>query len=228
MARQGLRSHLSGSVPISIALHLVALILLLIIPLTANVLLPVPSSDLPAYVRAIALPPPPAVTMRPATRADVAPAPSPAAPVIAPQTITPEIPQPGAGVPDLTDGRLDGLSFPIGVPIDGRPLPPPVPEPARPPAIVRAAELPVAPRKLVDARPVYPEIARAARVEGTVVLEAVLDPSGRVTDLRVVTSVPLLDRAALDAVRQWRYTPSVSYGRPVSVLMTITIRFTLQ
>lgn len=59
-------------------------------------------------------------------------------------------------------------------------------------------------------------------------MEAVLDPSGHVTQIRVIRSIPLLDQAAVDAVRQWRYTPSVYNGRPVSVLMTITIRFTLQ
>ena len=59
-------------------------------------------------------------------------------------------------------------------------------------------------------------------------MEAVLDPTGRVTQLRVIRSVPMLDQAAMDAVRQWRYTPSMYGGHPVSVLMTITIRFTLQ
>jgi len=54
------------------------------------------------------------------------------------------------------------------------------------------------------------------------------DPTGSVTQLRVVRSVPLLDQAALDAVRRWKYTPSSIGGRPVSVLMTITITFTLQ
>jgi protein TonB len=75
---------------------------------------------------------------------------------------------------------------------------------------------------------VYPEIARAARVEGTVILEAVLDTNGRVTQLRVLKSAAMLDQAALDAVRQWRYTPSFYGGHPVSVLMTITVRFQLQ
>jgi periplasmic protein TonB len=56
----------------------------------------------------------------------------------------------------------------------------------------------------------------------------VLDPTGSVTQLRVVRSVPLLDQAALDAVRRWKYTPSSIGGRPVSVLMTITITFNLQ
>ena len=70
--------------------------------------------------------------------------------------------------------------------------------------------------------------ARAARVEGTIIMEAVLDTSGRVTQLRLLKSVPMLDQAALDAVRLWRYTPSLYGGHPVSVLMTITVRFTLQ
>ena len=89
------------------------------------------------------------------------------------------------------------------------------------------AELPVSPRKTVDVRPVYPEVARLARKEGMVILEAVLDTSGRVTQLRVIRSEPLLDQAAIDAVRQWRYAPSTYGGKPVSVLMTITVRFTL-
>jgi len=71
-------------------------------------------------------------------------------------------------------------------------------------------------------------VARQTRTQGTVVLEAVLDPTGSVTQLRVVRSVPLLDQSALDAVRRWKYTPSSIGGRPVSVLMTITITFTLQ
>ena len=84
------------------------------------------------------------------------------------------------------------------------------------------------PRKIVDVRPGYPEIARAARVEGTVIMEAVLDTNGRVTQLRVLKTVPMLEHAAVDAVRQWRYTPSLYGGHPVSVLMTITVRFALQ
>ena len=59
------------------------------------------------------------------------------------------------------------------------------------------------------------------------VLEAIVDPAGRVDHLRVVKSAPLLDGAALDAVRQWRYMPSVLNGQPVAVLMTVTVRFTL-
>jgi protein TonB len=110
----------------------------------------------------------------------------------------------------------------------GRFVPPPPPPTTRPSGPVRVSELVTPPRKLVDVRPVYPDVARQARVEGTVILEAILDQSGHVDKLRVVRSVPLLDLAAMDAVRQWRYTPTVLNGQPVPVLMTITIRFTLQ
>jgi periplasmic protein TonB len=230
MAREGLRSHLSGSVPISIAFHLGALLLVLIIPLTADVLLPIPAVPVPNYIRVAAMPPPPVVTLRPARpdasapEHDINPAP---APRDAPSTIEPEVVPRGAEYPGPSLGVL-GPSSSIGIIDASRSVAVQLPEPARPAGPVRVGDLPVAPVKTVDTRPIYPDIARRARVEGTVVMEAVLDTSGRVTQLHVMKSVPLLDQAALDAVRQWRYTPSVYAGRPVSVLMTITIRFTLQ
>ena len=83
------------------------------------------------------------------------------------------------------------------------------------------------PRKVVHVPPRYPPTAQAARVEGVVVLDAVIDPAGRVTDVRVTRSIPLLDQAAVDAVRQWRFTPTLLNGEPVSILLTVTVRFTL-
>lgn len=229
MAREGLRGHLSGSVPISIGLHLVALLLFPIIPLVADVSLPRVWVDLPDYVRLAPMPPPPAATV-PVARPQANPGPAVnLAPTTAPRTIEPEGPErPPAlpvGDPTLSSGLPEGLGI---LPQIGPSIVMPPPEPPRAAGPVRVAQLPIAPRKIADARPLYPEIARRARVEGTVVLEAVLDPTGRVTQLRVIKSVPLLDQAALDAVAQWRYTPSVYGGHPVSVLMTITIRFTLQ
>jgi protein TonB len=100
--------------------------------------------------------------------------------------------------------------------------------PQRSAAPVRVSELVQQPRKIVDARPAYPDLARQARVEGTVILEAILDRDGRIDHVRVVRSIPLLDAAAVQAVRQWRYTPTVLNGQPVQVLMTITINFQLQ
>jgi TonB family protein len=62
-----------------------------------------------------------------------------------------------------------------------------------------------APTKIKDVKPVYPAIAQSARVAGVVTVEATIGPDGKVIDARVVRSIPLLDQAALDAVRQWEY-----------------------
>jgi TonB family protein len=64
-------------------------------------------------------------------------------------------------------------------------------------------------------------------VQGVVLIEAVIGPTGHVDDARVLRSIPLLDQAALDAVRQWEFTPSVLNGTPVPVIMTVTVQFTL-
>jgi TonB family protein len=82
------------------------------------------------------------------------------------------------------------------------------------------------PTKIKDVRPVYPAIAQAAKVQGVVVIEATIGDDGKVVDTRVVKSVPLLDQAALDAVRQWEYTPTQVKGKAVPVVMTITVNFT--
>jgi protein TonB len=229
MARDGLRSHLSGSVPVSIVAHLVVLLVLVVIPL-ANIVLPIPFGPVEPIIIASALPLPPEPA--PKTRSPVA---TPSAsgnfdPTSVPTDIRPETPSTPPATMTTAEGGI-GSAIGDATGVDGGlgapPPPPPVPEPPRPQTPVRAAQLPELPRKTVDVRPMYPEVARIARVQGTVILEAVLDTSGRVTQLKVIRSVPLLDQAAVDAVRQWRYTPSIYAGRPVSVLMTITVRFTL-
>jgi protein TonB len=82
-------------------------------------------------------------------------------------------------------------------------------------------------QKTKDVRPVYPPIAQSARVQGVVIIEATIGPNGRVADARVLRSIPLLDSAALDAVRQWEFTPTLLNGVPVPVIMTVTVQFTL-
>lgn len=82
------------------------------------------------------------------------------------------------------------------------------------------------PIRLNDVPPVYPAIAQSARVQGDVVIEATIDEEGKVADARVVKSVPLLDQAALDAVRQWQYRPSLLNGVPTAVVTTVTVKFT--
>jgi protein TonB len=83
------------------------------------------------------------------------------------------------------------------------------------------------PRKIADVPPVYPAAAQDARVGGVVILEIVIDETGHVSEARVTRSVPLLDQAAVDAVRQWEYEPTLLNGVPVSVTMHVTVNFTL-
>ncbi|HVG85738.1 MAG TPA: TonB family protein [Vicinamibacterales bacterium] len=92
-------------------------------------------------------------------------------------------------------------------------------------AAVRAGKDVRQPVKIKDVAPVYPATAKSARVGGTVVIEATIDTDGKVTDAHVVKSVPLLDQAALDAVRQWEYRPSTVGGKPVPVLVTVNVNF---
>ncbi len=82
------------------------------------------------------------------------------------------------------------------------------------------------PVKIKDVTPVYPAIARSARVGGSVQIEATIGADGKVVDARVLRSVALLDQAALDAVRQWEYQPTLLNGVPVPVVITVTINFT--
>ena len=83
------------------------------------------------------------------------------------------------------------------------------------------------PTRIHSVAPVYPPEAVTTRVQGVVGLEAVIGPTGEVTDIAVLLSVPLLDDAATAAVRQWRYEPMHVDGAPVSFLMTVNINFTL-
>ena len=78
-----------------------------------------------------------------------------------------------------------------------------------------------------DVAPTYPPEAGRARIEGTVVLQAVIGKDGSVQDVRVESGLPILAQAAIDAVKQWRYRPYLLNGEPVEVDSTITINFTL-
>jgi TonB family protein len=84
------------------------------------------------------------------------------------------------------------------------------------------------PTRIKDAAPVYPADAVASRTQGIVVIEATIGANGRVSDTKILRSVPLLDEAALDAVRQWIYEPTIVNGQAVPVIVTVTVNFTLQ
>jgi protein TonB len=83
------------------------------------------------------------------------------------------------------------------------------------------------PRKIKDVRPLYPTGALAMRALGTVVIEAIIGVDGKVREARIVSSIPELDQAALDAVRQWEFTPSRLNGVAVAVIVTVLVRFSL-
>ena len=84
------------------------------------------------------------------------------------------------------------------------------------------------PKRLVNVNPVYPPEANEARVQGVVILEVLIGPDGKVENSRILRSIPMLDQAATDAVRQWEFTPTLLNGNPVKVVMTVTVNFTLQ
>jgi len=87
----------------------------------------------------------------------------------------------------------------------------------------------VKPPKLVkDVQPIYPEIARQSRVEGGVILAVKTNETGKVVDVMILRSIPLLDQAAIDAVRQWVYEPMIIDGKAVPVVFTVTVRFNLR
>jgi TonB family protein len=86
----------------------------------------------------------------------------------------------------------------------------------------------IKPPKLVkEVPPRYPEVARQARVEGIVILEAKADEQGNVVDAKVLRSIPVLDQAAVDAVKQWKYEPMLIDGKPRKIIFTVTVRFVL-
>lgn len=93
---------------------------------------------------------------------------------------------------------------------------------------VRVGGTIAAPKKIVDVRPAYPPDAQRARIQGTVVIEATIAPDGRVWDARILRHLPMLDQAAIDAVKQWKYEPTILGGTAVSVIMTVTVSFALQ
>ena len=76
-------------------------------------------------------------------------------------------------------------------------------------------------------QPAYPAIAKTARVQGQVVLQAEISKDGNIENLRVISGHPLLTQAALDAVKQWKYRPYILNGEPVPVETTVTVIFSL-
>jgi len=235
------------SLPVAIALHLVAFAAFGFgaywsvgaVPEPETIMEPMAIFELPP------LPPPPSgghSAPPPAPTHDPAPASQPAptqAPTFQQPTRVPDHLEPAPpststlpevpGVPTTTlpgnddtpgNGKGDGKGPGTGTG-DG-----PEEAPSGPLRLTAAMTPPVA---LYKVQPRYTEAARRANVQGMVAVEAVIDEQGRVTDVRVLRGLPMgLDRAAIEAIQQWKFRPAMMQDRPVKVYFTLTANFTLQ
>jgi protein TonB len=235
------RSPHGDTLPIAISTvaHLLVMTAVVVIPLLyVTDRLP----EVPAMMAFVAPAPPPPPPPPPAPAAAPTPAARPvatsafAAPIEVPTDVAPETGidrgfeggAPGGvegGVPGGVIGGIVG-GLPGEIPPPPPPAPPAAPEAPRAPVRVGGGDL-QAPALLYRAEPVYPDIAVRAHVEGVVILEAVVDREGRIEEVRVLRSLPLLDRAALDAVRQWRYSPLLLNGKPERFVLTVVVSFRL-
>jgi protein TonB len=191
-----------------------------------------------AFVAAPPAPPPPPPPPPPASavkRAQPSTKPVPtagefAAPIEPPERIEPGVGE-GEGFEEGVPGGVEG-GIPGGVVggvITGVPDAPPPPPPPVAKGPVRVGGQITQPALLHRVEPVYPDVAVAARMQGISILETIVDEEGRVTDVRVLRSAgQILDREAIAAVRQWRYTPVVLNGTPVKFVLTVTLSFRLE
>ena len=221
--RVGSRSRLT--VPLSLAAHALAVLAVVGATILGPVVLPGLASEEITY-RIVTIPPVPPPPAPPVSTKPAAPPINPnAAPTEAPPDIRPETPR-QFDLPDVASsitGVVSGVnSFDTVV---GEPPPPPPPpveqKPVRPGGSIRP------PAKVHDVAPIYPPAAQAARIQGPVIIEATIDTDGRVQATRVLRGLPILEGAALTAVRQWVYTPTLLNGVAVPVIMTVTVMFQL-
>jgi len=120
----------------------------------------------------------------------------------------------------ISGGPIDPIGDLTGV----VPAPPPTTGPKQP---VPVGGLVLPPKRIVEVAPIYPPIALAARKEGLVILQATIDEEGIVREVKVLRSDPLFDQAAMDAVKQWRFTSPMLNKQKIPVVMTVTVTFNL-
>ncbi len=222
----------SMTLPISLTIHAVILVVVVIVPLLMSEELPEPTSAVRAFfVEPPAAPPPPPPPPPPAPKAQNVPKTPPkpqteepkfTAPVEVPTEVKPEegiVLGVEGGVPGGVEGGVPGGV--VGGVVGGLPDTPP------PMQAVRVGGQIKEPKKLKDVRPNYPDIARQARVQGVVILECTISPQGKVTNVTILRGIPLLNDSAVEAVKQWVYTPTLLNGVPVPVIMTVTVNFKL-
>ncbi len=127
----------------------------------------------------------------------------------------------GLGVEGGTDTSRHGVWRSVGTSVDV--APPPSPAPAHPLIVSHWAEG----NLIYRVQPVYPPLARQARIQGTVELRAIVSKAGMIENLAVVSGHPMLVKSAVEAVRQWRYRPYLLNNDPIEVETEITVNFVL-
>jgi periplasmic protein TonB len=212
------------TIALSIVVHVIAVCAAVIAPLLATDELPAPRTAT-EFIQVVALPEPPAPPPRAVARARVDTPRPEVPPIDVPNGIAPEPSVESVNDAFANDSGVIALGDSSGIVTETTPPPPP-PPPRQPVRPVGGNIRP--PQKVADVAPTYPAIARAAHVEGVVILEAVIAEDGSVRDVRILRSIPLLDAAAMEAVRQWRFSPTLLNGEPVPVVMTVTVAFRLR
>jgi protein TonB len=227
------------SLLISLVVHIVVLSVVLVLPLiffnalNTNELLTF-LVDPPAPPAPPALPSPP---VRPSSRGerfiarqdvDIAPAHIPDG------ILPPDDSQAAIGIEDLLadTGQVSGQAKGMEGMLDAllQRDPPKLTDPPRPkkPTLIRVGGVVQQSKRIFMVDPVYPDLARRARVSGTVILEATIDEEGNVSELRILSGHPLLNQAAVEAVKQWKYSPTVLNGEPMMVQAVVTVIFHLR
>ncbi len=189
------------------------------------------------------IPPPPGPPPAPPAGQRPRPAPHAAVDVLtAPVSIPPTIarvaepPEPPPGVIGLRGPFVPGVPtgygsgnglIPGGAPWETGTPPPPASHDAHPQQMIRVGGKVIAAQALYQPPPAYPPLAKMARIQGTVVLQAIIGKDGAVQNLKVLSGHPLLVRAAMDAVKTWRYQPTLLNNEPVDVLTEIDVIFNL-
>jgi protein TonB len=229
-----------ATLPIAYIFECIVIGVMVLIPLIYTQALP--KAQLMTFLAAPPPPPPP-----PPPPAAVAPAPRVIhrisvedvmrAPTVIPRTIAqvkdePEPPPSSVGVVGGVVGGVPGGSFGgvlggvIGGVMSSAPPPPPPPKPQTPKRIRVGGQVEQA-RMVFAPHPEYPPLAKMARIQGTVRLDAIISKDGTIQDLKVISGHPLLVRAALEAVQRWRYQPTLLNGDAVEVATEVDVNFTL-
>jgi protein TonB len=240
------KTHKSWTVTLSFAVEFLVIGVMVLIPLIWTEVLP--RASLVNMLTAPAPPPPPPPPPPPAppvVKVHVIPRQFNGQTLQAPRVIPKEVAMitdtelPPAGVSQSVGGVPGGVPGGVSGGLGNVGFAPPPAPPPPPPKVVEVKPKPVGPQviggkvqaaKLINGpHPVYPTIAKSARIQGTVVLQAIIAEDGTVQKLTVLSSAnPLLTPSAIEAVKRWVYQPTLLNGEPVQVITEITVNFTLQ